>query len=221
MVDGGVLNRVSVSNVSMRDVQAPIFIRLGNRARPIPGLPPPGMGSLRNVIISNVQVSGASATGCSITGIPGFPVENVTLHNIRIEFKGGGTQEDARRKIREKASAYPSGKMFGTLQASGFFCRHAKTLRLHNVDLAVEADDLRPAVVCDDVQGLDIFGLQAEVSPAADCVLRLRGVQGALIHGCPSDAKTDTFLRLQGDACRDINLTGNRLPGVKHLKEGD
>ncbi len=221
MVDGGALNRVSVSNVTMRDVQAPIFIRLGNRARQIPGLPPPGMGSLRNVIISNVQVSGASATGCSITGIPGFPVENVTLHNIRIEFEGGGTREDARRKIREKASAYPSGKMFGMLPAYGFFCRHAKNLRLHNVDLAFEADDLRPAIVCDDVRGLDIFGLQAEVSAAADCVLRLRQVQGALIHGCQSDAKVNTFLRLEGDGCRDISLTGNRLPGVRHLKEGD
>lgn len=221
MVDGGLLDRVTISNITMKNVKVPIFVRLGNRARPIPGLPPPGMGALRNVIISNVQASGADQMGCSITGIPGFPVENVTLDNIRIQFKGGGSAEDAQREIPEKETSYPSGKMFGRLSAYGFFCRHAKNLRLHNVDLAFEDDDLRPAIVCDDVRGLDIFGLQSQTSQAADCVLRLRQVQGALIHGCRSDTKIDTFLRLQGDACRDISLTGNNLQEVKHLQQGD
>ena len=158
MVDGGVLDRVTVSNVTMRDVKVPIFIRLGNRARPIPKLPPPGMGSLRNVIITGVQASGVSETGCSITGIPGFPVENVTLDNIRIEFEGSGTRKDAEREIPERIDAYPSGKMFGTLPAYGFFCRHAKNLRLHNIDLSFEEADQRPAIVCDDVEDLDVFG---------------------------------------------------------------
>jgi hypothetical protein len=204
MVDGGLLDRVSVSNITMRDVKVPIFVRLGNRARPIPELPPPGMGALRNVIISNVQATGADEIGCSITGIPGFPVENVTLDNIRIEFKGGGTLEDAQREIPEKIDAYPSGRMFGTLSAYGIFCRHATNLRLHNIDLAFEEDDQRPAIVCDDVHDLDLFGLRARISPAAESVLRFRQVQGALIHGCRSDAQTDNFLRLEGDACRDI-----------------
>ncbi|MBN1347113.1 MAG: hypothetical protein JXQ73_30760, partial [Phycisphaerae bacterium] len=60
-----------------------------------------------------------------------------------------------------------------------------------------------------------------KLAPGADCVLRFRGVRGALINGCRSEANIDTFLRLQGGACRDISLTGNRLPGARHLKEGD
>ena len=221
MVDGGVLDRVTVSNVTMKDVKTPIFVRLGNRARPIPDLPPPGMGSLRNVIISNVQASGADKVGCSITGIPGFPVENVTLDNIRIRFKGGGTMGDSQRQIPEEEAAYPRSKMFGTLPAYGFFCRHVKNLRLHNVDLAFEDDDQRPAVVCDDVRNLDIFGLQARTSPTADSVIRFRQVQGALIHGCRPDTEIDTFLRLQEDACRDISMTGNDFCRVQHPRRGD
>ncbi len=221
MVDGGVLDRVTISNITMRNVKVPIFVRLGNRARPIPGLPPPGMGSLRNVNISNVQASGADEMGCSITGIPGFPVENVTLDGIRISFKGGGTTADSKRRIPEKEDAYPSAKMFGRLPAYGLFCRHAKNLRLHNVDLAFEDDDQRPAVVCDDVRDLDIFGLHAQTSPTADCVIRFRQVQGALIHGCRSDAEIDTFLRLQEDACLDISMTDNDLRGAKHPRRGD
>jgi glycosyl hydrolase family 28 len=204
MVDGGVLDRVTVSNITMKNVKVPIFVRLGNRARPIPDLPPPGMGSLRNVIISNVQATGADLIGCSITGIPDFPVENVTLNNIRIEFHGSGTLEDARREIPEKIDAYPSGRMFGTLPAYGFFCRHAKNLRLHNIDLTFQEDDQRPAIVCNDVRDLDIFSLRANVSPTADCGIRLQDVHGATIHGCQSNTATDTFLRLEGDTCSQI-----------------
>ena len=204
MVDGGALDRVTISNVTMKNVKAPIFVRLGNRARPIPDLPPPGMGSLRNVIISNVQATGADTMGCSITGIPGFPVENVTLSNIRIESTGGGSLEDALRKIPEKIDSYPSGKMFGTLPAYGFFCRHATNLRLHNIDLAFDEDDQRPAIVCDDIRDLDLFGLRAEMSPKADCLIRLRGVQDALIRGCSPTMKSDRFLQLEDDSCRNI-----------------
>ena len=204
MVDGGVLDRVTISNITMKNVKAPIFVRLGNRARPIPDLPPPGMGALRNVIISNVQATGADMMGCSITGIPGFPVENVTLSDVRIESSGGGTLEDARREVPEKIDSYPSGKMFGTLPAYGFFCRHVTNLRLHNVDLSFDEDDHRPAIVCDDVRDLDIFSLRAEVSPEADSVLRFRGVHGALIHGCRHTMEADRFLQLEGDSCGDI-----------------
>ena len=206
MVDGGALDRITINNITMKNVKAPIFVRLGNRARPIPDLPPPSMGSLRNVIISNVQATGADTMGCSITGIPGFPVANVTLSNIRIESSGGGTIEDAKREIPEKIASYPSGKMFGTLSAYGFFCRHATNLRLHNIDLSFEKDDQRPAIICDDVRDLDIFGLHAELSPKADCLIRLQEVQDALIHGCSPTMKSDRFLQLEDGSCRNVVL---------------
>ncbi len=177
MVDGGVLDRVTVTNITMKNVKVPIFVRLGNRARPIPGLPKPGMGALRNVIISNVQASGASVIGCSITGIPGFPVENVTLDNIRIECEGGGTVADARREIPELISAYPSGKMFGNLPAYGLFCRHAKNVRLHSIDFSFHKEEFRPAVVCDDVCNLDISSLHAQLAPALKQAIVLRRVK--------------------------------------------
>ena len=152
MVDGGACERVSVTNISMSNVAVPIFIRLGNRARPIPTLPPPGMGRMRDVIISNVQAGGAGDLGCSVTGIPGFPVENVTLQNIRIRFSGGGKAEDAGRKVPELEKEYPSQRMFGRLPAYGFFCRHVRNLRLEGIDLSLDGEDARPPFVLDDVQ---------------------------------------------------------------------
>jgi hypothetical protein len=208
MVDGGTLDRVSVSNITMKNVGAPIFIRLGNRARPIPGLPAPGMGSLRNVIIKDVQASGVSKVGCAISGIPDHPVENVTLQNIRIRFAGGGTLDDARREMPEKIDAYPKFSMFGPLSAYGLFCRHVTNLRLHNIDLAFDDDDHRPAIVCDDVRDFDLFNLRAAPATAGEPVVRLQQVRGALIHGCRSDVEADRFLRLD-QACDEVHVIGN------------
>ncbi len=177
LVDGGVFDRVSVSNITMDNVRSAIFIRLGNRARPFTAKGPggsrgtftakegsakPGMGSMSNIIISNVQATGVSKVGCSITGLPDFPVENVTLENIRIRYEGGGSLEDAAREVPEKAEAYPEYGMFGTLPAYGFFVRHVKNVRFNRVDLEFADADRRPALVFDDVDGavLDQFKAQ-------------------------------------------------------------
>src|SRR5688572_4362265 len=56
-VDGGTIDGVTISNVVMRDVLAPIFVRLGNRGRDQRRAVP---GQLRNVVISGVMATGAS-----------------------------------------------------------------------------------------------------------------------------------------------------------------
>ena len=54
MVDGGQLENITVSNIVISGVNVPIFLRLGNRARPfLPDGAKPGMG-LRNVTIGNI-----------------------------------------------------------------------------------------------------------------------------------------------------------------------
>lgn len=166
-VDGGACERINVSNIVMRDVAVPIFVRLGNRANPLPGREKPPVGRMRDIMISNVQASGAAAVGCSVTGIPGHPVENVTLRDIRIRFSGGGSAEDAARQVPEKDASYPKGDMFGMLPAYGFYCRHVNGLRLHNLDLSFEAGDARPAIMAEGVADLDVAGLRAAVGAGA------------------------------------------------------
>jgi len=210
-VDGGTLDRVSISNITMNNVKVPIFVRLGNRARPIPGAEPPGVGAARNITISNVQAGGVGNVGCSITGIPGFPVEAVTLQNIRIRYEGGGTAEDAARQIPELEGSYPSGKMFGTLPAYGLYCRHVKNLRLHNLDLGCEAADQRPALVCDDVHDLDVFGLRATANSTTEAVIRFNNVQDAMLHGCRPQERVAAYLRVEGEQSRAIAVVHNDL----------
>src|SRR6185295_4075607 len=63
-VDGSNLDGVVVSNITMVNVCAPIFIRLGNRGR---DMEPDVHGTLKNVSIDNVVATNASLT-CSISG---------------------------------------------------------------------------------------------------------------------------------------------------------
>jgi polygalacturonase len=208
MVDGGTLERVNISNVTMDNVRCPIFIRLGNRARPFEqGAPPPGMGRLRNVILSDIQASGADPTGCAIAGLPGHPVENLTLSNIRITFAGGGKETDARRTIPERPEAYPEYSMFGRLPAYGFYCRHARNIRLDRVETASLAPDARPAMVCDDVDGLHISNWNV-LSTAAPAV-RLENVRNAFIRGCSVPPASAVFLGVGGKNSSAIRLAAN------------
>jgi polygalacturonase len=163
VVDGGRMERVVVSNITMDRVGAPIFMRLGNRARPFKeGSEKPSIGSMRNVTIANIEAAGAGPTGCAICGLPEAKIENVTLSNLRLSLAGGGTRQDAARTIPENPAAYPEYSMFGRLPAYGLYCRHVKGLKLANVQLQTARPDLRQALVCDDVEGLVVDGLDAD-----------------------------------------------------------
>ena len=64
---------------------------------------------------------------------------------------GGGTKEDAVRRVEEKPEDYPEFKMFGTLPAYGLYCRHVRGLRLKGVSFRAATPDGRPALITDDV----------------------------------------------------------------------
>ncbi|MFA6563121.1 MAG: glycoside hydrolase family 28 protein [Verrucomicrobiia bacterium] len=220
-VDGGICERINVSNIVMRNVRVPVFVRLGNRANPLPGQPKPGMGKMRDIMISNIQATEAGNVGCSITGLPGHPVGNVTLQDISIRFAGGGTAADAAKPVPEKADAYPIGSMFGVLPAYGFYCRHVEGLRLQNLDLSFNKPDARPTLVADSVSGLDVFSLRAKLAPPGEAMIRLLDAHGALIHGCQWTGKTGAFVSVAGAKSRRIALRGNNLTGEPVSRSAD
>src|SRR6266404_5231316 len=86
-VDGGLLEDVSISNITMRGItDVPLFVRLGRRMRGPEGTP---IGQLRRVNISNIISShGSSRQACLITGIPGHSIEDLELSNIMILHEG-------------------------------------------------------------------------------------------------------------------------------------
>lgn len=165
-VDGGFIEDVTISNITMRDITtAPIFIRLGKRQRAPDGTP---VAKIKRIIIDNVVVSGAHHEYASIiAGLAESPVEDVRLSNIRIHYKGGGTKEDAMREPPENEKNYPEPSMFGVLPAYGFYVRHAKGITFDNVEVSFEKDDARPAFMLDDVKNVEFFRTNAQLSSGA------------------------------------------------------
>jgi polygalacturonase len=149
-VDGALLEDITISNITMRDItSAPIFLRLGARLRGPAGTV---VGHLRRVNISNIEVSNSGSNLCCIlSGIPGHPLEDIHLSNIHIQTAGGGTAAQAALVPAEDEDKYPEPSMFGTMPAYGFFLRHIQGLTMHDVDVTPATPDARPAFSVTDV----------------------------------------------------------------------
>ncbi len=209
-VDGGILEGVLIHNVRIDSAVTPIFLRLGDRARTYyEGQPRPAPGLFRDVTISNVIATAAGDLGCSVTGLAGHAIENVTLSNIRIDFSGGGTVEDLSPEAPELPDMYPDASRFGKRPAYGLYARHVKGLTLQNVTFGFTAPDVRPALLCDDVEGLRVEGLSAAGVPETAALIRLRNTRDALIARSRAAASVDAFLLLEGAASTGIKLLGN------------
>jgi hypothetical protein len=202
-VDGATIEGVAISNITMSDARCPIFLRLGNRGR---DLEKPQAGALRHVVVSNVVATGARWP-LAVVGLPGHPVDGVTFSNLRVSSKGGGSAAEARGEVPEHAAKYPSADMFAAYPASGFFCRHARDLRLSDVVFRNDAPDLRPALRCEDVRHLTLDGVDA--TSDGDALLAFRDVRGAIIRGCAPRESTKLFLEVSGKESAAISLLAN------------
>ena len=175
VVDGGFCENVDIANVTVTNTGGSIFIRLGNRS---PKAPP---GRIDGIKLSNITMS-VRADGqnvnpyrikrdspppseklppynsfpATIVGLPGYPVKNVVMDNVRINFFGGGKKKiahiplDALSTIPEMEKAYPEIQIFGELPASAFYLRHVKNIGFKNLVINFVKPDYRPAFVVDD-----------------------------------------------------------------------
>lgn len=181
-VDGGPLENVTISNIAMHDVvNAPIFLRLGGRLRAPAGVQ---MGTVRRILINNLTATGvAPEHGIILAGLPGHRIEDVVLAQIRIQYRGGGTEAEAARRVPEFERDYPDPYNFGTMPSWGLFARHVKSLTLRDVRLGIDADDRRPAVWLEDVAGGGLDQVTLDPAPARP-VWRLAQITGWEAHGC-------------------------------------
>ncbi len=197
-VDGGILENITVNNLTMMDCdQYAIYIRLGARNRAPAGTK---NGICRNIIISNVIATGigaeANATsgqpgpngGIQILGMPGFPIENVRLDNIRLEFRGGGTKEQAARVPYELITSYPEPGRWGIMPSYALYARHVKGLEITHANFSFEKNEQRHPIMCVDVDGLEFDHVKAQ---AADGVptAKLEAVKGLAVESSPALAQ--------------------------------
>lgn len=160
-VDGGLLEDVTISNITMRDiVNAPIFIRLGARMR---GPDTLAVGACRRIVISNVVAYNVDYRhGAIISGLPGHDIEDLQITNIKIYYKGGGLKDSMNRVVPEFEKDYPEPYRWKTMPSYGFYFRHVKNLKMSDVSVYFMQEDFRPPFQLDDVKGADLRYIDAQ-----------------------------------------------------------
>lgn len=167
--DGGIIEDIVISNITMRDVtDTPFFIRLNARMRGPEGVP---TGVCRRISINNMivyDVGGRpkfSEVGAGmVMGIPGYYIEDMSLSNIRIYYRGGGTKKAIEKEVPQNIDMYPDPYRWHSLPAYGMYFRYVKGLRVNDVVLRYLNRDERPAFVLDDVHDAAFSNIDAQKS---------------------------------------------------------
>ncbi|MBQ2334139.1 MAG: right-handed parallel beta-helix repeat-containing protein [Prevotella sp.] len=151
-VDQGRMENIVVSNISMEHVHHyPIYITTGCRNRGPKERTDVSYGgniSINNVIATDVD----SLAGIIITGMPDYPLHNISLSNIYIQYRGGGQPYPSDKTYREQGTNYPEPRWAGPTPAWGLYARHVDGLNLSHIRMETIIPDARPAILMEDVQ---------------------------------------------------------------------
>ena len=180
-VDGAIVEDITFTGITMRDVRAPFFLRLGARLRG--PKPQTVVGTMKRIVLSNIVSSGAAQLPSIIAGVQDRPIEDLKISDVYLHQIGGAGTEMASIKPQENADKYPEPTMFGDLPAAGIYARHVRNLELTNVEIATESADARPAFHLDDVDGADFFRLKFP-QRAQSNQFRLKNVSDFRLFGC-------------------------------------
>jgi hypothetical protein len=232
MVDGGNINRIAISNITMHNVNGSLFIKLGKRNGPTPG-------TLKNITVSGIVADGIgewkpdttafyhkrshdSRIGMSIVGHPGYLIENIIISNVYLQFAGGGTLTDAKRVMPDRPEAYPEYNNFGVTPAYGINLKHIRNIQLNTIRLDYVKEDQRPAVFMEDIEDADISLLSAKVSEEATALIRSKDIRGLYLRD-PKSSKPvkPLYITFEGIAENiTIMSTGDqKINAIYNVKE--
>jgi polygalacturonase len=185
--DSAVIEDVHYKDIKIANAAVPIFVLVTDRLRT--GEPGAKVGKIRNVTFQNITVTDVvagkhhgPAAAATISGRPDSVIENVTLDNVKITYKGGDKQDEASVTPPYPKEKYSPNGM-GPRPASGFYVRHAKGLTFRNVEVAYETPTVKPPLVFFDVHGLLLDRLKIQ-KPARTETIRLENVTGLELRDC-------------------------------------
>lgn len=150
VVDGAKLKNVIISNITMRNVGAAIFIRLGNRKYD-KFIKKDIIGGIENLTLENIYAEGAGIIGSSIMGLKHQAIKNVKLRNINISSAGGCKEYDDSVVLPELIDVYPEFNRWGNFPAFGLYCRHVTGISIDDCSFTAVAADCRPVTKFEDV----------------------------------------------------------------------
>ncbi|MCM4157249.1 glycoside hydrolase family 28 protein [Gramella sp. AN32] len=182
-VDGGLLEDVTISNITMRDLtNSPFFLRLAGRMRGPENI---AVGELRRINISNINVYNADSHFSSIvSGIPGHDIKDVRFSNINIWYKAlDSAKTQIQKVVPEHIDTYPEPAKMGIMPSYGFFVRHAENIEMHDINIYYLGEEVRPALIFEDVKGAELHNVDAQKAENAP-ILKLKNSRNIELQNC-------------------------------------
>ncbi len=134
----GELDDVFISDVAMTNVTTPFHFMMkpGNTAG--------------RITVTRASATGVYRAACSVESWAETPFKDVVFRDVDIEFEGGGAADAVAREVKSPGvDARP-------LPAWGFYARNVERLTLEDVRLTCKKPDLRPVMICEDVNDLTL-----------------------------------------------------------------
>lgn len=209
MNEGAVMKNMVFTNLLMKNVPRPIFMTHCQQRACVDSpeeLAP--MKTMRGFLFDNILVESDKGEPNSViilSGMPGYPIEDVTFSNIQMITPGGGTSEDASRRILNEFTAevlkgwWPEVSLIGTVPSYGLYARHIKGLTINNAKFSTIKEDFRPAMVLDDVAVANLTGLQLMGKGVSESVFRFQNVRESIIRDCYAPGNSNSFIQVEGD----------------------
>ncbi len=137
----GPLDDVLLANNTMRGVASPVTIWTR------------GNNPIHHVTVAGLNATGVYRSALSVESWADAPIKSVVIRDAHVEFTGGGQAEQATHPLSGPGvDARP-------LPAWGLYARNVESLVLEDVRLSLSDDDLRPVIMADHVQHLNVDSL--------------------------------------------------------------
>lgn len=209
-VDGGMMQNILIQNIVMDNVNTPIFIRLGNRARPYQaGQYVTKIDEVKDIQINNVSVTNAKAPS-SIMGMHSQKIKNVSISNYTVNYVWA-QKPGPYNKVPFAEFLYPMSTMFKNLPAYGLYCRNVDGLHLQNIKMYAAEKEGRPALVFDRVNDLELLSVKAEMKEKTSPMVYLRNSDHITAGFCASIGYSKALFEAEANIGPAVYLSNNVL----------
>jgi hypothetical protein len=209
-VDGGMMQNIAIDNIVMDNVASPLFIRLGNRARSYKeGQYVDHQDDVRNIYLNNIIITNSKRPGI-IMGINSKKLKNIVISNYSVQ-NTVAQQPVPYNEVPSMEFDYPAGTYFKNLPAYGLYCRNVDGIKINNINLFPTENEIRPAMVFDRVQNLELTSAKSEESSTVPFLAYFRNSKDADIRSCNLEGKKNFIFAEEEETNENIRYSADYI----------
>ncbi|HLP73667.1 MAG TPA: glycoside hydrolase family 28 protein [Bacteroidales bacterium] len=209
-VDGGMMQNIVIDNIVMENVASPLFIRLGNRARPYKaGQYVDHQDDVKSIYLNNITVVDCKRPGI-LMGLNSKKLNDIVITNYSVKNSVEQTPVPY-DKVPLDEFGYPAGTYFKNLPAYGLYVRNVEGLRLQNINMYSAEGETRPALVLDRTEDVELSSIHAEMKNSASPMIYIRNSNNIDASLCRSLDEVNSLFGDESNSNSGIRLYRNPL----------